>query len=226
MQSARTHADQRKPGQYGREVGLRIAIRLVVAVVVLGVLPLFLWLGLGLPAYVSTLASLVTIPTMLIADRRVERDLDRWLQGVSGEEKVGAVLDGMGGAGWRVLHDCVLSRGNIDHIAVGPGGLFTVETNSRRGRVDVDRIDARWLKQAYAQRKIVEETVGVTTTCLLVFSDAYLVGQPVASRRGVVVLPARMLVGHLERKGSVYAPERVDAIFDDLRAAVELRGRM
>lgn len=225
MQSVRTHPDQRKPGQYGREVGLRIAIRLAVAVVVLGVLPLFLWSVVGLPAYVATFVSLVTIPTMLITDRRVERNLDRRLQGVTGEERVGAILAQMSSTGWRVLHDCVLSRGNIDHVAIGPGGLYTVETKSRRGRVDVDRIDERWLKQAYAQRKIVEETVGVTTTCLLVFSDAYLIGRPVAFRRGVVVLPARMLMGHLERKSRVYTPERVEAIFEDLSTAVERRSR-
>lgn len=129
------------------------------------------------------------------------------------EEQVGAILEGMGAAGWRVLHDCVLSRGNIDHIAVGPAGLFTVEAKSRRGRVSVDRIDVRWLSQAYAQRKVVEEAVGRPGTCLLVFSNAHLIGRPVAYRRGVVALPARFLAGHLERKTGIYAPEEVDALF-------------
>jgi Holliday junction resolvase-like predicted endonuclease len=225
VMSASTHTEQRKPGQYGREVIRRHAVRFAVAVMAFGGLPLFLWLRLGLPTYVVAAVALAAIPTMLIADRRVSSGLERRLQGANGEEQVGAILEGMRAAGWRVLHDCVLSRGNIDHIAIGPGGLFTVETKSRRGRVDVDHIDERWLKQAYAQRKVIEAAIGQPATCLLVFSNAYLTGRPVASRRGVVVLPARLLAGHLERKRVVYTPGQIDTVFERLATAIELAGR-
>jgi hypothetical protein len=219
MQSVRTHADERKPGQYGREVGLRIAIRLVVAIVALGVLPLFLWLVVGLPAYVATFVSLVTIPTMLITDRRVERNLDRRLQGVTGEERVGAILEHLRAEGWSAIHDVATGRGNVDHIVVGPGGLFTVETKSRRGRVDVGRIDERWLKQAYAQRKHIERATGRHAECLLVFSDAYL-SVPISRQRGVVVLPARLVANYLKRQRAVYSPAEVAAVSDSLGIAL------
>jgi hypothetical protein len=216
-------ADQRKPGQYGREVGLRIAIRFVVAIVVLGVLPLFLWLVVGLPAYVATFVSLVTIPTMLITDRRVERNLDRRLQGVTGEEQVGAILEDLRVEGWSAIHDVATGRGNVDHIVVGPGGLFTVETKSRRGRVDVGRIDERWLKQAYAQRKHLERATGRRAECLLVFSDAYL-SVPISRQRGVVVLPSRLLASYLKRQRRVYALAEIAALSEDLDVALGTTG--
>jgi hypothetical protein len=40
-----------------------------------------------------------------------------------------------------VLHDCLIpgSRANIDHIAVGPTGIFTIETKNYAGTVRVRR---------------------------------------------------------------------------------------
>ncbi|HMF87859.1 MAG TPA: nuclease-related domain-containing protein, partial [Gemmatimonadaceae bacterium] len=46
--------------------------------------------------------------------------------------------------------------GNLDHILVGPGGLFTIETKSHRGRFSIDHIDPAMLRQAYAQKKLLE----------------------------------------------------------------------
>lgn len=98
-----------------------------------------------------------------------------------------------------MLHDIDTGRGNIDHLIVGPGGVFTVETKSHGGRINVDHIEERMWKQAYAQSKWVQEIVGRKVTPLLVFSRAYLTSAP-AWRSGVTLLPARMLVGHLRRR--------------------------
>jgi Nuclease-related domain len=54
-----------------------------------------------------------------------------------------------------VLHDVSLGRGNIDHVVVGPGGTFTVETKSHRGSRRVDNLDARMLSQAYVEKKLL-----------------------------------------------------------------------
>jgi hypothetical protein len=103
------------------------------------------------------------------------RDYDSWSQGAEGEEVVGDVLEGLAGEGWRVIHDVSFGRGNIDHIAVGPGGVFTIETKSRGGRIFVDRLEPKMVAQAYAEKRKLEELTGLEVQALLVFSRAYIV---------------------------------------------------
>lgn len=51
-----------------------------------------------------------------------------WATGARGEELLGQRLDGLAGRGLHVLHDRrVGSRANIDHIAVGPSGVFVID---------------------------------------------------------------------------------------------------
>jgi hypothetical protein len=117
------------------------------------------------------------------------------------------------------LHDVHLDRGNIDHVLIGPAGIFTIETKSHRGRLRADRIDRSMLRQAYAEAKVVERITGLRADPLLVFSSAYLI--PAISRReGVLILPARMLAGHLERRGGSIATERVKDVYQRLAAAL------
>lgn len=59
-----------------------------------------------------------------------------WRIGASGEETVGAKLEKLTGDGWRVLHSVpVGGRGSdIDHVLIGPGGVFTVNTKTHPGK--------------------------------------------------------------------------------------------
>ena len=113
--------------------------------------------------------------------------------GGEGEEQVGGLLEGLAGQGWHVVHDASLGRGNVDHILIGPGGVFTVETKSHPGPVRVGRLHGGVLNQAQAQRKAIEEIVGEHVEPLVVFSRAW-VDRPGSRRKGVRVAPARMLL--------------------------------
>lgn len=217
----KTSGSARKPAQYGREVVLRHTAQAAIALFFLGGVPAFLVFALDVRSLVLVPLELVAMALMLAIERRVGADLDRRIRGVRGEEGVGAILAAMSAEGWCTLHDSVLGRGNVDHIVVGPGGLFTVETKSHRGRFDVERLNESWLKQAYAQRKVLERAVDRRARCLLVFSSAYL-SQAVSHQRGVVVLPARLLAGYLRRQRAVYSSEQVTAIYEELKAAIEL----
>jgi hypothetical protein len=213
----KTSGSSRKPAQYGREVVRQITARWIGALVLLGGVPAVLFFALDVRSLLLVPLELAAISVMLVVDRWVGADIDRRVRGNRGEEGVGKILTAMSAEGWCTLHDSVLGRGNIDHIVVGPGGLFTVETKSHRGRIDVERLDERWLKQAYAQRKIVETTVDYHAECLLVFSSAYL-SRPVSRHRGVVVLPARMLAEHLKRRRIIYSAEEISAIYAAIRS--------
>jgi hypothetical protein len=164
-------------------------------------------------------AELLVIGGLLALDRLELPRIDRWDRGATGEEAVGHVLDGLANAGWRVLHDVDLGRGNVDHILVGPAGVLTVETKSHGGRLRAERLDRRMLKQPYAQAKAVERITGGHVAPLLVFSQAFL-DRPVSRVRGVTVLPARMLAAHLARRPSVLTDDEVAALNRRLAASV------
>jgi hypothetical protein len=157
---------------------------------------------------------------MVIGSAATRPSAERWARGAAGERKVGATLEGLG-ADWHVLHDIYLGRGNIDHIVVGPGGTFTVETKSHRGRISVERIDEKMLRQAYAEKKVLEGITGLEIEALLVFSEAYLVGSVPAHRRGVTVIPERMLAGYFERRHPRITAEEAADIAARLRLALE-----
>ncbi|MFH9088108.1 nuclease-related domain-containing protein [Streptomyces sp. NPDC017673] len=54
---------------------------------------------------------------------------DPWRKGLAGERRVGAELNRLGRHGWRVLHSIPLAnKVDIDHLLIGPGGVFTINT--------------------------------------------------------------------------------------------------
>ncbi|MGW5279143.1 nuclease-related domain-containing protein [Streptomyces collinus] len=54
---------------------------------------------------------------------------DSWRKGLAGERRVGAELSRLGRHGWRVLHSIPLvNKVDIDHLLIGPGGVFSINT--------------------------------------------------------------------------------------------------
>jgi Nuclease-related domain len=51
--------------------------------------------------------------------------------GIDGERAVGQYLDRLASKGYRVFHDLQGDSFNVDHVLIGPGGVFTVETKTR-----------------------------------------------------------------------------------------------
>lgn len=158
--------------------------------------------------------------SFLFGSRKYDADAARWSRGAEGEETVGAILEGLAGNGWWVIHDVALGRGNIDHIVVGPGGIFSVETKSHGGRIPVDRLDERMLRQAYAEKMVIQSVTQMDVQPLLVFSQAYLVGSVPARRLGVTVLPARMLAGFFARRRPIMSEADAHALYSRLAFAV------
>lgn len=71
---------------------------------------------------------------------RLELDADRWSRGEQGERVVGEQLERLRALGWEVLHDVrwpERRRANIDHVAVGPGGVLVVDAKNWSGRLAV-----------------------------------------------------------------------------------------
>jgi len=51
-------------------------------------------------------------------------------QGIEGERAVGQFLERLREDGYHVFHDLTGDGFNIDHVLIGPAGIFTIETRT------------------------------------------------------------------------------------------------
>src|SRR5690554_3567774 len=80
------------------------------------------------------LYSILTLVISAIAGFRIRKLVyeARLLKlGRDGERVVADHLQELAANGWRVFHDIQGDGFNIDHVVIGPGGIFTVETKTR-----------------------------------------------------------------------------------------------
>ena len=93
-----------------------------------------LFFVLPLTAASLLVASLLWIIWSLVQGmRRVER----FFKGARGEERVSGILETLPD-GYHVFNDFVACGKHVDHVVVGPGGVFSVETKFWRGKVTVE----------------------------------------------------------------------------------------
>ena len=64
-------------------------------------------------------------------------DPERWRRGAAGERATAALLDRLPARTWAVLHDRRVpgSRANLDHLIIGPSGVWVLDTKTTRARV-------------------------------------------------------------------------------------------
>ncbi|MGV8912666.1 MAG: nuclease-related domain-containing protein [Rhodoglobus sp.] len=96
------------------------------------------------PAAYSVIAELFRVQADVVPRSRLRRILgasplhpeaESWFSGAHGELKVGELLSHLGPE-WLVLHAVPVGAGasDIDHVIVGPGGVFTVNTKRHRNK--------------------------------------------------------------------------------------------
>jgi nuclease-like protein len=202
-------SERRVAGQHARATVLRLRMRTLVALGVLAVLTGALGRLFGLRSAWFVGSELALLTAMFLISRFVLPLVDRHDRGASGEEQVGGLLDALSGNGWHVIHDVRLQHGNVDHIAAGPGGLFTIETKSHPGPVRLQRIHGATLRQAQSHAEALERITGERVEPLIVYSRAW-VDKPLVRRHGVRVLPARMLLGYLDHRPATLAPDQLE----------------
>ena len=130
-------------------------------------------------------------------------------------DTVGALLDGMSEAGWHTLRDVDTADGRIEHLTVGPGGVFVISTSVRSGRVSVETIDERTYEGPNALARCVEAAVGRKVTPVLVYRFAKL-SRPVSRQRGVIVLMTKTLGEHLGRRRARLTDAEVHSLHHQL----------
>jgi hypothetical protein len=209
----------RTAGQYARATVRRLRMRTLVALGTLAVATALLGRAFGLHDVRFLGSEVALLVSMFLISRYVLPLVERRDRGASGEEQVGALLDGLPDDEWEVIHDASLGRGNVDHILIGPAGVFTVETKSHPGPVRVGRVHGATLSQAQAQRRAVEHVTGLEVEPLIAYSRAW-VDKPMARRKGVRVLPARMLPSYLGRRPRKLSEAEVEQAHERITQAL------
>jgi hypothetical protein len=207
------------PGQHARATFLRLRLRTLGILGVLAVLTTVLGRTLGLHSPLFIGSELALLTSMFVVSRYVLPLLDRHDRGASGEEHVGGLLDELADMDWKVLHDVSFGHGNIDHIVVGPAGIFSVETKSHPGPIRVRAIHGAVLRQAQGERETLEHITGLRVEPLVVFSRAWI-DKPLTRRRSVRVLPARMLLAYLRRHEPRLSLEQAERAHRQIVAAL------
>lgn len=103
-------------------------------VIAIGTLALMEWMRYWFnspptPKVMSTLAVVVVVVAFLKTYRKW-RSLEPILQGMRGERWVGQQLETLRRVGYQIIHDIEQPQGNIDHVLIGPAGVFTIETKT------------------------------------------------------------------------------------------------
>jgi hypothetical protein len=67
--------------------------------------------------------------------------VDHWQQGAWGEQFTADELAQLPSPAWVPIHDLPDGRGNLDHVVLGPAGVFVLDTKKREGTVRVEGDD-------------------------------------------------------------------------------------
>jgi hypothetical protein len=214
----------RAAGQHARSTVVRLRLRTLVTLGVLAVATAALGRAFGLRDVRFLGSEVALLAGIFVISRYVLPLVERRDRGATAEEHVGSLLEQLPASSWYVIHDASFGRGNIDHILIGPPGLFTVETKSHPGPVRVGRVHGATIRQAQAQRDAIQRVIDMRVEPLLVFSRAW-VDRPLARRKGVRVLPARVLIAHLRKRKEVLSRAEVEQAHARLRQALLDRER-
>ena len=77
---------------------------------------------------------------------RPSPDASAWRRGAAGERRTARLLGPLARHGWAVLHDLAIpgSQANLDHLVIGPGGVFVIDSKQYRGRLRLDSSGRLW----------------------------------------------------------------------------------
>jgi Nuclease-related domain len=156
-------------------------------------------------------------------------DAVAWRRGAMGERHTARLLDPLERQGWVVLHDLAVpgSAANIDHLAIGPGGVFVIDSKQYRGRLQLDPSGRLWHGR-YPLTAVVRAVSFEADRAAQVLADPQVVVPIVAVHRaqvpwgkvaveGVPVVSTRRLPRMLRALPAVLGPERVAAVAHQAR---------
>lgn len=153
--------------------------------------------------------------------KKRSKDADR---GALAEEKVAVQLGDLP-EGYHAFHDIAFNGFNIDHVVIGPGGIFLIETKSHGGNVDANGdvllLNGKpppkdFLKQTWSQTFHLKDFLWKMTSQewkikpVLCFSNALVkVRKPV---KGIEVIRIGYLKKYLSTQKPVLAADQIERL--------------
>ena len=178
----------------------------------------------------------ITLSLMKLINKKADHTIKRAKdaeRGAVAEEKVALRLNDLP-EGYFGFHDISFNGFNIDHVVLGPAGIFVVETKSHRGTIGANENNLllngkpppkNFLNQVWSQTKNMQEYLWKMTSKewkikpVLCFTNAYVkVRRPV---KGVEVVSLKYLNTFLKRQPNSLEAADVEHILRVLKFRVE-----
>lgn len=163
-----------------------------------------------------------------------ERAHHAWTAGAEGERLVAQTLAELDAHGWRFLHDVHWPgrrSANLDHVAVGPGGVVVVDAKKWSGTVRIG--DGHLRQNGYRRDRELEGVARATAAVAALLPPEHrastrgllcLVDQPIRptrTRSGVPVVGRAHLVHHLRSLDATLTSDDVDQLTHLLRTQLD-----
>jgi hypothetical protein len=157
-------------------------------------------------------------------------DACAWRRGAAGERRTARRLAALERDGWAILHDLAVpgSRANLDHLVIGPSGVFVIDSKQYRGRLQMDPSGRLW-RGRYPLALTVRAASFEADRAAQVLPDPGMAVVPIVAVHGaqvpwgkvvidgVPVVPAKRLPDMLRQLPAVLGPERVAWLADQAR---------
>jgi hypothetical protein len=198
------------------------------------------WIERPIHPIVFTFAAIIVIGFAALRIQSLKSDISNLRLGKDGERVVADMLDPLRERGYRVFHDIPGPNFNIDHVIIGPGGVFTIETKARtrpmQGRPTVvydgnvlrignGKPTVKPLEQARNQARWLAEFLNdgrrgtlFSVRPVVVFPEWFIERRERGGQSDVWVLNPKELGGFLDHEPCVLSAELIDTAAQILTA--------
>jgi hypothetical protein len=165
---------------------------------------------------------------------RPSPETQAWRRGADGERHVARLLEPLVRAGWGVSHDLRVpgSKANVDHVVIGPPGVFAIDTKNYRGRLHLSRDGLLWHGRTFLlptlsatrwEADMLQDRIGapdiVVVPIVAVLGAVVPFGE--VTSMGVTVIPARRLSGVLRSLPPTLTPERAREVAAQMNRRID-----
>jgi hypothetical protein len=134
-----------------------------------------------------------------------------WQRGAAGERQTARLLDRLTHDGYVVFHDLAVpgSDANVDHLVIGPSGVFVIDSKQWTGSVYQGGDGLVWhnhypldrtLETVRWEARIIGRLLGTRAAAVVCVHGAYVHGGGLEAE-GVAIVPAHLLRGALGFEG-------------------------
>jgi hypothetical protein len=159
-----------------------------------------------------------------------------WRRAADGERHLARLLDPLAKQGWGVEHDLPIrgAKGTLNHVVIGPPGIFAIDVRHYRGRLRLSHDGLLWhgrtfllpsLSATRSKADRLQDRIGapdVAVVPVVAVPGGAVPGGQVTSM-GVTVVPARRLPGLLRSLPPTLTTERAREVAAQMNRRLDAR---